>query len=80
MPHADRRSRRHARGLPMTSAFDLLVLLAFFVPLGLLVALNVVTLRPPLRPGMPQPPRRVELPALDAARPAAAEEPLREAA
>ncbi len=65
----------------MSHVFDLLVFLALFAPMGLLVALNIATLRPPLRPGMPQPP----LPApLSAARDERSgrpvEEELREAA
>lgn len=65
----------------MTGAFDLLVLLAFFAPMGLLVALNVVTLRPPLRPAMPPPPKCPPLPAAhDAPDAAAYEQGLRKAA
>jgi hypothetical protein len=64
----------------MTDAFDILVLFAFFAPMALLVALNLATLRPPLRPGMPHPPPRPQCAAGVAPQAPVEAEALREAA
>lgn len=64
----------------MTSAFDLLVLAAFFAPMALLVAINLATFRPTRAPhGLlgRYAPAPIECPPQDAAEEA---EPLRRAA